>query len=84
MTAYADELVPSNPCRIRGAGKAKRQSLTKPATLAELEVILEATPERVRMMVLPAAWCGFASESWPSCAAGTSTSRRASSMSVEL
>ena len=59
MTAYADELVTSNPCRIRGAGKAKRKTLTKPATLAELEVIVDATPPPRRMMVLLAAWCGL-------------------------
>ena len=32
-TAVADELLPANPCRIRGAGQAKRVSKTVPATL---------------------------------------------------
>jgi integrase len=31
----------------------------KPASLAELEAIVEAMPERYRLMVLLAAWCGL-------------------------
>jgi len=58
-TAVADELVTANPCRIRGAGSAKKRHQTKIATLPELEVIVAAMPERYRPMVLLAAWCGL-------------------------
>jgi integrase len=58
-TAVPDDLVPANPCRIRGAGTVKRQSSTKVASLGELEVIVEAMPDRYRPMVLLAAWCGL-------------------------
>jgi integrase len=56
-TALADDLVTANPCRIRGAGQSKRARKIEPATLAELEVITAAMPERYRLMVMLAAWC---------------------------
>lgn len=58
-TAVSDDLVPTNPCRIRGAGSTKRASGTKVASLGELEVIVGAMPPRYRPMVLLAAWCGL-------------------------
>ena len=69
-----DELIPRNPCHIRGAGNAKRVQKIKPATLAELEAIVDgdarAVPADGRCWP-PGAPCGSAS--WPSCAAATST-----------
>lgn len=58
-TAVDDELLPSNPCRVRGAGSARRARQVRPATLAELEAIVEHTPERFRAMVLLSSWCGL-------------------------
>jgi integrase len=58
-TAVADDLLPANPCRIRGAGQAKRVSRTEPAALDELATLVEAMPQRYRLMVLLAAWCGL-------------------------
>lgn len=58
-TAVSDDLVPSNPCRMRGAGSSKRTSTTKVATLGELEVLTAEMPERYRPMILLAAWCGL-------------------------
>lgn len=58
-SAVADELLPRNPCTIRGAGSAKRASDTEPATLAELDVIVEHMPDRLRAMVLLAGWCAM-------------------------
>jgi len=58
-TAVSDDLVPNNPCRIRGAGAARTKHTTTVATLGELEVIVEAMPVRYRPMVLLAAWCGL-------------------------
>jgi integrase len=58
-TAVADDLIPSNPCRIRGASKASRAREIRPATLPELRTIADAMPERWRCAVLLAAWCGL-------------------------
>jgi integrase len=58
-TAVADELIAANPCRVRGGGSARRVKRIKPATLAELEVLTAAMPERYRVMVLLASWCGL-------------------------
>jgi integrase len=59
-TAVDDELLPANPCRIRGAGQdPKRLSKTEPATPEELVVIVEQMPVRLRLMVLLAAWCAM-------------------------
>jgi integrase len=58
-TAVADEVIAANPCRVRGAGAAKRAKPIRPATLAELEVIVTAMPPRYRLMVLLAAWCAL-------------------------
>lgn len=57
--ALKDDLIAANPCHIRGAGSAKRRHQTKPATLDELAVIVEAMPERYRLMVLLASWCAM-------------------------
>ena len=58
-SAVSDDILVANPCRIRGAGQAKRVSKTEPATLEELATIVDAMPERYRLMVLLAAWCGL-------------------------
>ncbi len=58
-TAVDDELVPANPCRIRGAGQAPSRTGIRPATLDELQQITSAMPERYRLMVTLAAWCAL-------------------------
>lgn len=55
-TAVSDDVIPANPCRIRGAGQAKRARKIKPATLDELTALVAAMPERYRLMTLLAAW----------------------------
>lgn len=57
--AVYDGLLPVNPCHIRGAGSAKKVHKTRPATLAELEIIVGAMPTRYGVMTLLAAWCAF-------------------------
>lgn len=57
--AVRDELLRSNPCHIRGAGNAKRAKKIEPASLAELQALTAAMPERYRAMVLLASWCGM-------------------------
>lgn len=59
QTATDDETiesVTSNPCTIRGGGVADRRTRIEPANLVELAAIVEAMPERLRAMVLLAAW----------------------------
>lgn len=58
-TAAHDELIGVNPCRIRGASTSKRQKAIRPATLAELEALTLALPERYRALVMMAAWCAL-------------------------
>lgn len=49
----------TNPCRIRGASTVKPAHKVRPATLAELEVLTLAVPDRFQAMVLLAAWCAL-------------------------
>jgi len=57
--AVADDVIPSNPCRVRGAGQAKRAKRIQPASLAEVETIAGSVPDRYRLMILLAAWCAL-------------------------
>ena len=58
-TAIAEDEVATSPCRIVGAGSSKRVKRIEPATLAELEALTAAMPERLRAMVLLQAWCAL-------------------------
>jgi integrase len=58
-SAVHDGYIPNNPCHIRGAGNSKRVHKIKPLTLAELEVLVTNTPDKHRLLVLLAAWCGM-------------------------
>lgn len=58
-TAVDDNLLPVNPCHIRGAGTAKRKHQTKPLSLPELELLVAAMPVKYRPMTLLAAWCAL-------------------------
>ena len=59
VTAVHDGLIAANPCHIRGAGNSKRVHTIKPLTLPELETLVAHMPERHRLLVLLAAWCGL-------------------------
>jgi len=58
-TAVADDLTPTNPCRVRGGGSARTQHTPKVASLAELDVMVAACPEHRRPLLLLAAWCAM-------------------------
>ena len=58
-TAVADDLIAANPCRVRAGGQAPTAKKMRPATLDELEVLTEAMPERLRMIVQLAVWCSL-------------------------
>ncbi|MBM7506550.1 integrase [Nocardioides salarius] len=49
----------ANPAKVRGGGSTTRVKKVKPASLAELETIARAMPERYRVMVLLASWCAL-------------------------
>lgn len=57
--AVQRRLITHNPCHIRGAGNTKRAKQIEPASLPELEALTKAMPERYRLMILLAAWCGL-------------------------
>ncbi len=52
-------LIPYNPAHIRGAGNTKRAHHVQPATLDELQTIVEELPNRYKLMALLAAWCAM-------------------------
>jgi integrase len=58
-TAVTDGLLIGNPCHIRGAGNVRRAHKVEPATLVELETIVNELPDRYRVMALLAAWCAM-------------------------
>jgi integrase len=58
-SAVVDGLLAANPCHIRGASSSKRVHKIKPASLGELESIIDNMPERYRLMVLLASWCAL-------------------------
>lgn len=58
-SAVSDRLIPATPCVIDGAGSVKRKVTIRPASLRELESLAAAMPERLRLLVLLAAWCAL-------------------------
>lgn len=57
--AVDDSIISVTPVRIAGAGSSRRTIEPKPATPAELDVIVAEMPARLRLMVLLAAWCAL-------------------------
>jgi hypothetical protein len=58
-SAVAEQIIPFNPCVMRGAGSAKTKHQAKPATLTEIATIASEMPPRLQLTVLVAAWCGL-------------------------
>jgi integrase len=58
-SARADDLIGDNPCRIVGAGTARRAVKIELATAEELVALAAAMPERLRLMVFLASWCAL-------------------------
>jgi integrase len=60
QTAYQDDLIAANPCRIRGAGQAKRSTKTVIPTVEQVQALAQGMPSaKYKTMVLVAAWCGL-------------------------
>jgi integrase len=58
-SAVNDELIDANPCRIVGAGRAKRVHKIRPASVEELGALTAEMPERLQLMVTLASWCAL-------------------------
>ena len=58
-SAVTEQLIDRNPCVLRGAGNSKTQHKARPASVAELEAIAAAMPDRLRLAALVAGWCGL-------------------------
>ncbi len=58
-TAVMDEVIQANPCRVAGAGSARRARRIVPPTLPEVEILVRSMPEPYQLLVLLAAWCGL-------------------------
>ena len=58
-SAVDEELIAASPVHIRGAGGATTKRKVEPATPAELQVIADHMPERLRAAVAIAAWCAL-------------------------
>jgi integrase len=58
-SAFDDDMITSNPCRIRGASQTRRQHRIEPATLDQLQAIIDNLPQRYLLMILLASWCAL-------------------------
>ena len=58
-SAVNEELIDANPCRIPGAGSARRVHRIEPASVEELVALTEAMPDRLALMVTLASWCAL-------------------------
>ena len=59
QAAEEEELIDRAPPKIRGAASARVTRVARPATLAEVDVITQAMPERLRLFVTLAAFVGL-------------------------
>jgi integrase len=58
--AWRRDLIESNPCRVEGAGAAKRQTRTEIPTAEQIAALAAAMPSsKYQAMVLVSAWCGL-------------------------
>src|SRR5262245_61986766 len=55
-SALADELIDANPCRIRGAGTAKRARPIRPASISEIEALTAKMPDRLALTISCGSW----------------------------
>jgi integrase len=58
-TAVDDELLSSNPCKIKGATAVKSRRDAVVPTVEELAIIAEKIPLKLKAYVLISAWCGL-------------------------
>jgi integrase len=58
-SAVDDELIVGSPVHIRGAGAQATKRKVEPATPAEIEIMADAMPPRLRASVIISAWCAL-------------------------
>ncbi|MBJ8341223.1 tyrosine-type recombinase/integrase [Antrihabitans sp. YC3-6] len=58
-SAENDGKIATSPCKIRGAGTAKRVRKIRPATLDELASLTAAMPDQFKALVMLASWCAL-------------------------
>lgn len=58
-SAVEDELIASNPCKVRGGSKASTEIEVKAPTEQELQIIIDSMPESLKHVVLLAASAGL-------------------------
>lgn len=58
-TAVGDDLIPANPCKIKGAGQYRRAKEPAMATLAEIAALREAMPEHYRCAIDLGVWASL-------------------------
>lgn len=58
-TAVEDEVLDATPCRVKRATVVQRQHTTTLPDGEQLAALVAAMPERLRAMVVLAAWCGL-------------------------
>jgi len=58
-TAVDDDLIETSPVHIRGAGYRPKRRRLEPATIEELETIVENMPDKWKLMILLASWCAL-------------------------
>ena len=59
QAAEEEELIDRAPPKVRGAGAARVKRLASPATLDELDQIIEAMPDRLKLLITLAAFVGL-------------------------
>ena len=57
-TAVSDGHLARNPCQVKGAAQDRTAERLIP-TVAEVQALADAMPDRLALLVLLAAWCGF-------------------------
>ena len=58
-TAVADELIPTNPCKVRGGSQYRRAKEPAMATLAEVAALRAAMPEHYRCAIDLGVWASL-------------------------
>lgn len=58
-TAVGDDLIPTNPCKIKGAGQYRRAKEPAMATLAEIAALRAAMPEHYRSAIDLGVWASL-------------------------
>ena len=58
-SAVDEDLIDANPVHIRGAGYRPKRRRLEPATVEELDTIVDNMPEKWKLIILLASWCAL-------------------------